>query len=114
METAMCGIRVNAHNRPFEPAFAPPGSGVEKNLHPVTDLDLVRHAELFAASRPENETEPNRDGDCPINRPLRITRHKTAGQDVDSLQEPDTSTEDEQYTDDTQYCFHGHLNIGFA
>jgi len=44
-----------------------------------------------------------------INRPLELPRHVTAGQDVDSLQEPDPTCEDQKYTDDVQEDFHNNL-----
>lgn len=43
----------------------------------------------------------------PVDRPLRIARHITAGQDVDSLQEEDQAWKKKQDAENVQYRFHG-------
>jgi len=42
-KAAVLRIRVDAHNPPIEPAFAPPDFGVEKNLNLVADFDFLCH-----------------------------------------------------------------------
>lgn len=43
IKAAMLRVRVNAHHRPVEPAVAAPIFGIQKNLHPVADSDLLCH-----------------------------------------------------------------------
>ena len=82
----MPGVRVDADNCPVEPIVTPPILRVEKYLNPVADLNFVCH--LLAASPEQDQPDPDDNRDRAINRPLRIACHKTAGQDVDSLQHP--------------------------
>ena len=61
---------------------------------------------LLAASSEQDRCDPDDDRNRSIDRPLRVTRHKTAGQDVNSLQDPDRTSEDQQGTDDIQADLH--------
>src|SRR6266508_6874365 len=49
IKTAMLRIWIDANDRPCEPAFTFPKFGIEKNLHPVADFELLCHMHLFAA-----------------------------------------------------------------
>ncbi len=96
----MTGIRVDANDRSVEPLIMPPVLRIEEDLHPVTDLNLVSH--LLAASPEQDQPEPDDDCDRTIDRPLWVTCHKTAGQDIDSLQHPDCACHDEQAADNME------------
>ncbi len=100
IETAVLGIRVNADDRPIEPLVAPPVPCVEEDLHAVADSNFISH--LLAASAKQDQPDANDDRDRTVDRPLRVTGHETAGQDVDSLQEPDRAAQDEQPPDDIE------------
>src|SRR5512138_1266031 len=98
VEAAVPAVRVDAYDRPFEPALAPPDVGIQEYLDPVADLDCLCHP-LSAAICPEHESQPDGDRDPAVDRPLRIACHIAAGQDIDPLQEPDSASQDEQNTD---------------
>jgi len=45
VKLAVAGIRVDAHDTPFEPTLALPEFGVEVDLNTVTDADGICHAQ---------------------------------------------------------------------
>ena len=49
--------------------------------------------------------------DASVNGPLDLARHEAAGQDVDTLKEPDGSDEYQEDTDDGQRGSHGLVSI---
>jgi hypothetical protein len=98
VETAMLRVRIDAKDRACEPAFAFPKFGIEKNLHPVADLELYCHVTLFATACPEQKTDSYHNENATIDRPLRLACHETAGQDINSLEEENTTCKDEHYT----------------
>ena len=106
VKAAMLGIWIDSNDRPCEPAFALPKFGIEKNLHPVADFELLCHMISFAAARPKYETDASRDENTAIDRPLRVTFHETAGQNANSLKEENTTCKDEHYTKDMEKNFH--------
>ena len=55
---------------------------------------------LFAAAHPKYQTDPNYDQNASIDHPLRITSHETAGQNINSLEEENTTCKDQHYTED--------------
>ena len=81
----MRGIGIDAHDLPVEPAIAPPGFGIEKDLYPVAHLDFVCHITSLSPVCPEQKPERNDDHDASIDCPLRVAGHKTAWQNIDSL-----------------------------
>jgi len=104
-------IWIDANNSPYEPAFTSPKFGIEKNLHPVADLELHCHVTLFAAACPKDETDPCHNENTAVDRPLRLACHETAGQNVNSLEEENTTCEDEHYTEDIERNFHENIFI---
>jgi len=98
----MLRIWIDANDRACEPvsprrhgdALAFPNLGIEKDLHPVADLELLRHLTLFVAARPEAETDPCHDQNAAIDRPLRLAGHETAGQNVNALEEENATGKD--------------------
>ena len=61
---------------------------------------------LFAAARPNYETDPGYDENPAIDRPLRVACHETAGQNADSLKEENTTCKDEHCGEEVQKYFH--------
>ena len=106
----MLRIWIDTNDPPCKPAFTFPIFGIEKNLHPVTDLEILRH--LFAAPGPKRQTNPNKDKDSSVDYPLRITPHETAGENVNSLKEENATRKDEHYSDDIEENFHESLLYG--
>jgi hypothetical protein len=43
---------------------------------------------------------PRKKRDASVNRPLHLTRHEAAGQNIDALEEPDSSNEHEYDAND--------------
>jgi uncharacterized protein (DUF302 family) len=110
----MLRIRIDPDDRPREPSFTFPEFGIEKNLHPVADLELCRHMTLFAATYPKYKTDASHDHNAAIDRPLRITSHKTAGQNVNSLEEENGTRKDEQSSEDVQNYFQNIIHDGLS
>ena len=104
-------IWIDANNSPYEPAFTSPKFGIQKNLHTVADLQLLRHVTLFAAACPKEETDPCHNENTAVDRPLRLASHGTAGQNVNSLEEENTTRKDEYYTEDIERNFHENIFI---
>ena len=102
-------IWINANNRPYEPAFTSRKFGIQKNLHPVADLELLRHVTLFAAACPKDEADASHDQNASVDRPLRVTAHETAGQNVNSLEEENTTCKDKYYTEGIERNFHENI-----
>ena len=102
----MLRVRIDANDRSCEPAFAFPKFGIEKNLHPVADLELDWHVTLFTTACPEHKTDPYHNKNATIDRPLRLAGHETAGQNINSLEEENSTCKDEDYAQDVQKCFH--------
>jgi hypothetical protein len=61
---------------------------------------------IFAPVCEHQQANPNQRGDTAIDRPLELTRHHAAGQDVDPLQKPACAHQDQQDGDDIQENFH--------
>lgn len=102
-------IWIDANNSPYEPAFTSPKFGIQKNLHPVADLELFCHVALFAMVCPKYQNDSSHDENAAIDCPLRITSHETAGQNVNSLEEENTTCQDEHYTEDIERNFHENI-----
>lgn len=49
----------------------------------------------FAPVRPDQQSGANQDTDPAIDRPADLSGHKTAGQEVDPLQEPDAADQNQ-------------------
>ena len=107
----MLRIWINANDRPCELAFIFPKFGIQKNLHTVADLELLRHVTLFAAACPKEETDPCHNENTAVDRPLKITSHDTAWQNVNSLEEENTTCKDQYYTEDIERNFHENIFI---
>jgi hypothetical protein len=106
IKTAMLRIWIDANDRPRKPAFALPKFGIEKNLHPVADFELLCHVRLFAVARPTHQADPRHDQNAAIDCPLSFTCHETTGQDVNSLEEENAASKDEHYSEDIERNFH--------
>src|SRR5688572_15344107 len=102
----MLRIRIDANDRPSEPAFTVPKFGIKENLHPVADLELLCHTTLFAAVCPKDETDPSHDEKAAVDRPLRIASHKTPRKNVNPLEKKDAARKDKYYCEDIQKYFH--------
>jgi hypothetical protein len=102
----MLRIWINANDRPCEPAFIFPKFGIQKNLYTIAGFELLCHVALLAAAHPKYQTDPNYDQNAAIDHPLRITSHETAGQNINSLEEENTTCKDQHYTEDIKRNFH--------
>ena len=109
----MLRIWIDANDRPRQPvsprrhgdAFALPKFGIEKNLHPVTDFELLCHQRLFSVARPKHQTDPGHNQDAAIDRPLWVTCHETTWQKVNPLEEENATSKDKHYSKDIQKRF---------
>jgi len=99
-------IWINPDDRPVEPTLAPPDLCIEKDLNLVANLKSFAHTNLFSPPCPKHQTESDHDHNSPVNDPLGIAGHVAAWQDVDSLQEKRSSSQDKQYSSDVQKYFH--------
>lgn len=91
----MSRVRINSHDLAIEPSVTAPHFCIEKDLNPVTNVEIVSHIPLCAAARPKCDTQAGHNHNPAGYCPLDVTRHKTAWQDVDSLQEEYSSCKDE-------------------
>ena len=98
----MFRVWIDTHDLSREPAVTPPDLRVEKDLYPITDFNILSHAILLAAVRPEHQTECNHHHDTAIDRPLWVASHVTAWQNVNSLQKEGAAREDQEDADDVQ------------
>jgi hypothetical protein len=94
----MCGVWIDTYYAAIKPALAFPCLRVEKDLHPVTDLNGIGHL-LFTASNKDEGNNADHHGDRSIDGPLRVTGHIAAGQHVNTLQKPDKACKKDQHRD---------------
>ena len=99
-------IRIDAHDLPGEPAVIAPGLGIQKDLDPITDFELICHFVLLNILRPKHKSDPNDRHYSAIDCPLSIPGHIAAGQDANPLQKKDNPAQNEQGADNSQKCFH--------
>lgn len=83
IKTPVLGIWVNFEERACVPTGSIPEFLVQKNLNPVADLITLCHT-LFAIDKPEHPAA-NHHHDPAVDRPLWVTGHKAAGQNIDAL-----------------------------
>ena len=105
----MFGIRFDANDNTRIPTFFFSEFGIEVNLNPVTDLDILCHL-FFAREEPEQHTAYN-DCDRAVDRPLRVTGHIAVRQNVDALQKPDYAGNDQKNCNDLENVFYHHILI---
>jgi hypothetical protein len=85
---------------------------VQKGVNRVNGVELTgknRDSLAFAFPLPISscqERESRRNSDRSVNRPLNLTCHEAAWQDVDTLQKPNGTEEHEEGTQDVQSDFH--------
>jgi hypothetical protein len=106
----MLRIGIDANNLPGEPALTFPKLGIEKNLHPVTDLEIPCH--LFTTPGPKRQNNPNNHKDSSVDYPLRITAHKTARKNINSLEAENATRKDEHNSEDIEENFHENFLCG--
>ena len=100
VKTAMCGIWIDADNRPLEPAFALPKLGIEKNLDTIADLDVLSHATLSPADNPEQQDDPDCEQGAADHGPPRIPAHEASEQNVKALEEENAACQNKHSTKD--------------
>jgi len=61
---------------------------------------------LFTTKHPDEDAYRRKHDDSAVDRPLRISRHGTAGQYVDTLQKEDQTRKEKQNTEKLNCNFH--------
>ena len=59
----------------------------------------------------DQQCDADNEADCADNRPFRLGRHEAAGQDVDSLQKPNHTNDDEYHSENRGKSLHGELFV---
>jgi len=63
---------------------------------------------LLAAIIPQENGNPDRDGNPAVDGPLDFAGHEASGKDIDSLQKPDCPRQRQHRTEDIEPDFHEH------